>query len=152
MFLGSVVPTVASTQSLAPFLGMVPASMLSQGTNHSRYRLRLKPLAASNLQNPICLFSSPFQDLSHQQLVCNNRSERCVLSYRHPARTQEIPQVLPFSLVLSSCKFTKCMDATLASLCLQGICILNYTGEWLILAQLKDMVARHWDLVLLYIL
>lgn len=43
-------------------------------------------------------------------------------------------QVLQFSLALSPCTFTKCMDAALAPLRLQGIRILNYMDDWLILA------------------
>lgn len=40
--------------------------------------------------------------------------------------------VLPFDLVLSPCTFTKSMDATLASLHLQGIRVLSYIDDWLI--------------------
>ncbi len=45
--------------------------------------------------------------------------------------------VLPFGLALSPHTFTKCVDAALAPLWLQGICILNYINNWLILAQLR---------------
>lgn len=40
--------------------------------------------------------------------------------------------VLSFDLALSPCTFTKCMDATLAPLRLQGIFVLNYIDDWLI--------------------
>ncbi|KAK3538997.1 hypothetical protein QTP86_023600, partial [Hemibagrus guttatus] len=54
-------------------------------------------------------------------------------------------QVLPFGLALSSCTFTKCMDAALAPLHLQGIRVLNYLDDWLILAHSKAMAASHGD-------
>lgn len=43
-------------------------------------------------------------------------------------------RVLPFSLALSPRTYTKCMDAALAPLRLQGIRILNYIDDCLILA------------------
>ncbi len=57
-------------------------------------------------------------------------------------------RVLPFGLALSSRTFTKCVDAALAPLRLQGIRILNYIDDWLILAQSEHMTARHRDVVL----
>ncbi len=56
--------------------------------------------------------------------------------------------VLPFGLALSSRTFTKCVDAALAPLRLQGILIMNYIDDWLILAQSEQMVVRHRDVVL----
>ena len=52
-------------------------------------------------------------------------------------------RVLPFGLALSPRTFTKCMDAALAPLRLQGIRILNYIDDWLILAQSREMAVRH---------
>ncbi len=43
-------------------------------------------------------------------------------------------KVLPFGLALAPRTFTKCMDAALAPLRLQGIRVLNYLDDWLILA------------------
>ncbi|KAI2655945.1 hypothetical protein H4Q32_012739 [Labeo rohita] len=57
-------------------------------------------------------------------------------------------RVLPFGLGLSPCTFTKCMDAALAPLRLQGIRILNYIDDWLILAQTEQMAVQHRDVVL----
>ncbi|KAK3555150.1 hypothetical protein QTP86_009986 [Hemibagrus guttatus] len=57
-------------------------------------------------------------------------------------------RVLPLGLALSLRTFTKCMDAALVPLCLQGICVLNYLYDWLILAHSKAMAASHWDVVL----
>ncbi|XP_048024136.1 LOW QUALITY PROTEIN: uncharacterized protein LOC125253920 [Megalobrama amblycephala] len=57
-------------------------------------------------------------------------------------------RVLPFGLALSPRTFTKCMDAALAPLRLQGIRILNYIDDWLILAQSQQLAVRHRDVVL----
>ncbi|KAI2652819.1 Transposon Ty3-G Gag-Pol polyprotein [Labeo rohita] len=57
-------------------------------------------------------------------------------------------RVLPFGLALSPRTFTKCVDAALAPLRLQGIRILNYIDDWLILAQSEMVAVRHRDVVL----
>ncbi len=62
-----------------------------------------------------------------QGLVCDDRSERCLLPYIHSSSTPEVPKVcfrgqayqyriLPFGLALSPLTFTKCVDAVLAPL------------------------------------
>ncbi|GAA6064854.1 uncharacterized protein LOC113526632, partial [Tachysurus ichikawai] len=57
-------------------------------------------------------------------------------------------RVLPFGLALSPRTFTKCVDAALTPLRLQGIRILNYLDDWLILAQSERQAVRHRDVVL----
>ncbi len=57
-------------------------------------------------------------------------------------------KVLPFGLALAPRTFTKCMDAALAPLRLQGIRVLNYLDNWLILAHSRELVSRHRDIVL----
>ncbi len=57
-------------------------------------------------------------------------------------------RVLPFGLTLSPRTFTKCVDAALAPLQLQGSRILNYIDDWLILAHSEQMAVRHRDVVL----
>ncbi len=57
-------------------------------------------------------------------------------------------RVLPFGLALSPCTFTKCVDTVLAPLRIQGICILNYMDDWLILAQSEQLAVWHRDVVL----
>ncbi len=57
-------------------------------------------------------------------------------------------KVLPFGLALAPRTFTKCMDAALALLRLQGIRVLNYLDDWLILAHSRELVSRHRDIVL----
>ncbi len=60
-------------------------------------------------------------------------------------------KVLPFGLALAPRTFTKCMDAALALLRLQGIRVLNYLDDWLILAHSRELVSRHRDIVLRHI-
>ncbi len=60
-------------------------------------------------------------------------------------------QVLPFGLALSPRTYTKCMDAALAPLRLQGIRILDYIDDWLILAQSQELALRHRDVVLAHL-
>ncbi len=57
-------------------------------------------------------------------------------------------KVLPFGLALAPRTFTKCMDAALAPLRLQGIRVLNYLDDWLIMAHSRELVSRHRDIVL----
>ncbi len=57
-------------------------------------------------------------------------------------------RVFPFGLALSPRTFTKCVDAALAPLRLQGIRILNYIDDWLILAHSEQMAVQHRDVVL----
>ncbi len=57
-------------------------------------------------------------------------------------------KVLPFGLALAPRTFTKCMDAALFPLWLQGIRVLNYLDDWLILAHSRELVSRHRDIVL----
>ncbi len=70
-------------------------------------------------------------------LVCHYRPKRCVFSHPGHSATQEFLRfafggkayqykVLPFGLALAPRTFTKCMDAALAPLRLQGIRVLNY--------------------------
>ncbi len=57
-------------------------------------------------------------------------------------------RVLPFGLALSPRTFTKCVDAALAPLPLQGIRIIYYIDYWLILAHSEQMADRYRDVVL----
>ncbi len=60
-------------------------------------------------------------------------------------------KVHPFGLALAPRTFTKCMDAALAPLRLQGIRVLNYLDDWLILAHSRKLVSLHRDIVLRHI-
>ncbi len=79
----------------------------------------------------------------------------------HPghSKTQEVPSVclwregLPIQGPalrpgLTPRTFMKCMDAALAPLRLQGIRVLKYLDDWLILAHSRELVSRHKDIVL----
>ncbi len=57
-------------------------------------------------------------------------------------------KILPFGLSLSPRVFTKVAEAALVLLREQGVCILNYLNDWLILAQSQDQLCEHRDLVL----
>ncbi len=57
-------------------------------------------------------------------------------------------KVLPFGLSLSPHVFTKVVEAALVPLREQGVRILNYLDDWLILAQSRKQLSAHRDLVL----
>ncbi len=57
-------------------------------------------------------------------------------------------KVLPFGLSLSPRVFTKVVEAALVPLRDQGVRILNYLDDWLILAQSRRQLSAHRDLVL----
>ncbi len=57
-------------------------------------------------------------------------------------------KVLPFGLSLSPRVFTKVVEAALVPLREQGVRILNYLDDWLILAQSRRQLFAHRDLVL----
>ncbi len=80
-------------------------------------------------------------------LVCRDRSKRRIFPHLHPSPSQWVPEVcfggkayqnrvLPFGLALSPCTFTKCVDAALVPLWLQGILILNLIDS-------EQMEVRH---------
>ncbi len=81
--------------------------------------------------------------------VCSIWPEKPVLPCVDPSVPQAIPavcvrrtsisvQVLPFRLSLSPHVFTKVAEAALVPLREQGVRILNYLDDWLILAQSQD--------------
>lgn len=57
-------------------------------------------------------------------------------------------RVSPFGLAFSQHTFTKCINVALTPLCLQGIHVLNYIDDWLILAQSEGSAEQHGDVVL----
>ncbi len=60
-------------------------------------------------------------------------------------RTSISVQVLPFGLSLSPRVFTKVAEAALVPLREQGVRILNYLDDWLILVQSQDQLCEHRD-------
>ncbi len=57
-------------------------------------------------------------------------------------------RVLPFGLSLSPRVFTKVVEGALTPLWEVGVRILNYLEDWLILAQSREQLSEHRDLVL----
>ncbi len=57
-------------------------------------------------------------------------------------------RVLPFRLSLSPCVFTKVVEGALTPLREVGVRILNYLDNWVILAQSREQLGDHRDLVL----
>ncbi len=57
-------------------------------------------------------------------------------------------KVLPYRLFLSPCVFTKVTEAALVPLRERGVRILNYLDDWFILAQSREQLCAHRDLVL----
>ncbi len=95
---------------------------------------------------------------SRRGLVCHYRPKGCIFSHPGRSATQEVPSVclwregLPIQPALRpGFGATKCMDAALAPLRLQGIRVLNYLDDWLILAHSRELVSRHRDIVLRHI-
>ncbi len=80
----------------------------------------------------------------HIQVVLRHRR---FLRFAFGGKTYQY-KVLPFGLALAPRTFTKCMDAALAPLRLQGIRVLNYLDDWLILAHSRELVSHHRDIVL----
>ncbi len=80
----------------------------------------------------------------HIQVV---RSHRRFLRFAFGGKAYQY-KVLHFGLALAPRTFTKCMDAALAPLRLQGNRVLNYLDNWLILAHSRELVSRHRDIVL----
>ncbi len=72
---------------------------------------------------------------------------RSVLRFAFEGRAYKY-KVLPFGLSLSPRVFTKVAEAALVPLREQGVRILNYLDNWLILAQSQDHLCEHRDLVL----
>ncbi len=87
------------------------------------------------------------------RLVCSGRPVGLILPYVDLStpqvsravcvrRTAYQYKVLPFGLSLSPRVFTKVVEAALVSLREQGVRILNYLDDWLILAQSQDQLCE----------
>ncbi len=77
--------------------------------------------------------SSPFFPKVHDELMKSWRAP-CQMRFAFEGVAYQY-KVLPFGLSLAPRTFTRCMDAALSPLRQMGICMLNYLGDWLILAQ-----------------
>ncbi len=75
------------------------------------------------------------------RLVCSDRPEGRVLSCLDSSSTQAVSALctLPFGLAMSPRVFTKVVEGALVPMREQGIRILNYLDDWLILAQSQEL-------------
>ncbi len=102
----------------------------------------------SQIQVADCFVSFNLKDAYiHIQVV---RRHRKFLRFAFGGKDYQY-KVLPFSLALAPRMFTKCMDAALTPLRLQGIRVLNYLEDGLILAHSMELVSYHRDIVLRHI-
>ncbi len=106
-----------------------------------------------------CSCRTASSDASVPKFGLQHWPERPLLPCVDPSVPQAIPavgvrrtsisvQVLPFGLSLSPRVFTKVAEAALVPLREQGVRILNYLDDWLILAQSWDQLCEHRDRVL----
>ncbi|KAL0148085.1 hypothetical protein M9458_056625, partial [Cirrhinus mrigala] len=117
--------------------------------NHSVMRLKFKMLTikqvVSQIRSEDWFVTIDLKDAYFHVSIIPQHRKFLRFAFRGEAYQY---RVLPFGLALSPCTFTKCVDAALAPLRLQGIRILNYIDDWLILAQLEQVMAQHRDVVL----
>ncbi len=102
----------------------------------------------SQIQVGVCFVTVDLKDAYFQIQVI--RRHRKFLRFAFGGKAYQY-KVLPFGLALAPRMFTKCMDAALAPLRLQGIRVLNSLDDWLILAHSRKLVSYHRDLVLRHI-
>ncbi len=104
---------------------------------HAEPRLRMHPSPSS-----VCSI-----DLKTRTSMCRSfraTGHSCGLRSKDAIRSISV-QVLPFGLSLSPRVFTKVAEAALVPLREQGVRILNYLDDWLILAQSQDQLCEHRD-------
>ncbi len=150
-----VVPPLDRESGLQPVLR---CSKKGWGATSNFRSVATEPLShVPEVQNAYCKTGRVSDQI--RGLVCHDRSKIRLFPYIYPSQSQEVPEVcfqgqsLPISG--SSLRpntltrtFTKCVEAALAPLRLQGIRILNYIDDWLILAHSEQMAVRHRDVVL----
>ncbi len=128
----------ASRRRAAP-----PASQ--PGPKSSR-NLRVLNRALHKLRSR-CWRTGAWSNASAPGLVCSDRPEGRFLRFAFEGRAWQY-RVLPFGLSLSPRVFTKVVEGALTPLREVGVRILNYLDDWLILAQSKEQLGYHRDLVL----
>ncbi len=79
--------------------------------------------------------------------VSNLPRHRPFLRFAFEGRAYQY-KVLPFGLALSPRVFTKVVEGALVPMREQAVRILNYLDDWLILAQSREQLCEHRDLVL----
>ncbi len=112
-----------------------------------------EPLSqAPEVQNAYCKTGRVSDQI--RGLVRHDRSKRRLFPYIYPSQSQEVPEVY-IGLSGSSLRpniltpnFHEVRGCCPGSSWLQGIRILNYIDDWLILAHSEQMAVRHRDVVL----
>ncbi len=116
----------------------------------------LRPILGLRILMPKMLMQNRIFGCIRHQVWSAALTWRPVLPCVDPSVPQAIPavcvrrtsisvQVLPFGLSLSPRVFTKVAEAALVPLREQGVRILNYLDDWLILAQSQDQICEHRD-------
>ncbi len=116
----------------------------------------LRPILGLRILMPKMLMQNRVFGCIHPQVRSAALTWRPVLPCVDPSVPQAIPavcvrrtsisvQVLPFGLSLSPRVFTKLAEAALVPMREQGLRILNYLDDWLILAQSQDQLCEHRD-------
>ncbi len=120
--------------------------------NHSVMRLKFKMLTikqvVSQIRSEDWFVTINLKDAYFHRSILSQHRKFLRFAFRGKAYQY---RVLPFGLALSPRTFTKCVDAALTPLQLQGIHILNYIDDWLILAQSEQLAVRHRDVVLAHV-
>ena len=118
---------------------------LNRSLRRFRFKMLTNPIIVSQIQSEDWFVTIDLKDAYFHISILP--SHRKFLRFAFGGEAYQY-RVLPFGLALSPRTFTKCMDAALAPLRLEGIRVLNYIDDWLIMAQSRELVIRHRDVVL----
>ncbi len=119
--------------------------LLNRSVSHLKFRMLTVKQVVSQIRSEDWFVTIDLKDAYFHVSILPSHRKFLRFAFRGKAYQY---RVLPFGLALSPRTFTKCVDAALAPLRLQGIRILNYIDDWLILAHSEQMVVRHRDVVL----
>ncbi len=123
-----------------------------QTLNRSLYKLPFKMLTQKPIFECIrprdCFAAIDLKDAYfHVSILPQHRP---FLQFEFEGRAYQY-KVLPFGLSLSPRVFTKVAEAAIISLRERGVRILTYLDDWLILAQSRDQLSEHRDMVLCHL-
>ncbi len=118
---------------------------LNRSLRRFRFKMLTIPIIWSKIRSEDWFVTIDLKDAYFHVSIIPSHRKFLRFSFRGKAFQY---RVLPCRLALSPRTFTKCIDAALAPLRLQGIRVLNYIDDWLILAQSREMAVRHRDVIL----
>ncbi len=118
---------------------------LNRSLRRFRFKMLTIPIIWSKIRSEDWFVTIDLKDAYFHVSIIPSHRKFLRFSFRGKAFQY---RVLPCRLALSPRTFTKCIDAALAPLRLQGIRVLNYIDDWLILAQSQEMAVRQRDVVL----